>query len=178
MGTSYFGILVNNAGKGKYKTPESAGNVIRYITRTNGDPRSDLIAWGGLGILKYTGVDSVVRQFELAQQLHERNSKQDRFIDHECFSFTEKGAELLAKGNVDLDDLARELAYDFYAADQCQVVYGVHAPDSSDKQLHFHFAVNTFDLAGHKRRENISQTKDRETRFNNIIAAKVKEGLR
>lgn len=177
MSTPYFGKLISNAGKDKYKTPKSIENVIRYITRTNGDPRSDLIAWGGVGILKYTGVNSIISQFKFAQQLYGRNNKQNRFIDHEYFSVTKEGEELLAKGNVDLDDLARELAYDFYDTDQCQVVYGVHAPDSSDKHLHFHFGINTFDLTGHKRRENTSQTKDRETRFNNIIAAKVKEGL-
>lgn len=51
MSTPYFGKLISNAGKDKYKTPKSIENVIRYITRTNGDPRSDLIAWGGVGIL-------------------------------------------------------------------------------------------------------------------------------
>lgn len=177
MSTLFFGKLLTNVGKDNYKEPESVENVIRYITRTNKNPKDDLICWGGFGILEYAGVKSAISQFELAQQLNERNNSRSRFIDHEYFSFTKEGENLLAEGNVDLNELAREMAYDIYSKDQCQVIYAVHGPDAHDDHLNIHFAVNTYDLTGHKRRENKSQTRERETRFNNMIAAKVKEGL-
>lgn len=175
MDTPSFGKLINNAGKGNYKTPESVENVIRYITRTRKHSAPAPIAWGGFGILKYTSMDSIIRQFELVQQLNERNNSESRFIDHEYFSFTKEGEDLLVKNNVDLDELAQELAFDFYNIDQCQVIYGVHPPDTSDNHLHIHFGINTYDLTGHKRRENTSQNTNRNARFQNIIAAKVKE---
>ncbi len=178
MKTSYFGSFINKAGKESYKTPESVENLIRYITRTNRNPKHDLVAWGGAGILECAGIGSIIRQFELAREMNGRCNSQARFIDHEIFSFTKEGEALLAEGNVDLDRLARELASDFYEKDGCQAVYGVHAPDGSDKHLHIHFAVNTFDcITGSKRRENMGSTKERETRFQQVIAARVREGL-
>lgn len=178
MSDTYFGNFINLGGHGNYKTPDSVENVIRYITRTNARPKPGLICWDGIGILKDTGVASVIRQFELAQEMNKRTNPNARYIDHEIFSFSKKGTELLAKGNIDLDSLAWELSADFYHIDKCQVIYAIHAPDENVDNLHIHFAINTFDCCtGKKRRENISQNNEREARFQQIIARIIRESI-
>ena len=174
MKTTSYGTLINKAGNGKYTNQDAPENLIRYITRTNGEPKNDLIAWGGLGILEYKSINSIIGQFGLVQKLHTRNGNFGRFIDHEIFSFTPEGKSLLDENNVDIDRLAREMAYTFYEIDHCQVLYGVHSPSEEDAHLHIHFAINTVSFeSGNKRRENISQTSERNARFQNIIATKL-----
>ena len=174
MKTTSYGTLINKAGNGKYTNQDAPENLIRYITRTNGEPKNDLIAWGGLGILEYQSINSIIDQFSLVQQLHTRNGGFGRLIDHEIFSFTPECESLLDENNVDIDRLAREMAYTFYETDHCQVLYGVHSPSKEDAHLHVHFAINTVSFeTGNKRRENISQTRERNTQLQNIIAARL-----
>lgn len=174
METTFSGKLFNKAGKGKYSTPDTPENIIRYITRTNKNSADDLIAWGGLGILEYKGMDSVIHQFRQVQKLHTRKGNFGRYMDHEIFSFSPEGEYLITANKIDIDSLARKMAYDFYDIDHCQVVYGVHAPFEAGKHLHIHFAINTvcYDT-GNKRRENRRQTKEREGRFQKIIADEI-----
>ena len=174
MKTTSFGTLINKAGNGKYTNQDAPENLIRYITRTKGEPKHDFIAGGGLGILEDNSIDSIIGQFSLAQQLHTRKGDFGRFIDHEIFSFSPKGESLLDENNVDIDRLAREMAYTFYETDHCQVLYGVHSPSEKDAHLHIHFAINTVSFeTGNKRRENIRQTRERNTQFQNMIAARL-----
>lgn len=172
MKTQSYGKLINKAGKGSYTKPESLDNVIRYITRTNRSPKDDLIAWGGLGILESENIDSIVAQFRLVQKLHTRRGRFGRYVDHEVFSLTPEGENLLAENNIDIDCLAREMARDFYDNDHCQILYGVHSPEEEGKHTHIHFAINTVGYTnGQKRRENKGQTNARNRRFQEIVAS-------
>lgn len=174
METESFGKLLNNAGKNNYTDPDSLKNVIKYITGTNGKSKKDVVAWGGLGILEYKDIDSIIRLFAHVQQLHTRRGNFGRYIDHEYFSFSHEGASLVIANNLDIDRLARKMAYDFYNTDRCQVVYGVHSPTEEGKHLHIHFAINTVSyVTGNKRRENKTQTNEREERFQKIIADEI-----
>lgn len=75
---------------------------------------------------------------------------------------------------MDIERLAREMAYTFYETNHCQVLYGVHSPSEEDAHLHIHFAINTVSFeTGNKRRENISQTNDRNSLFQKMIAARL-----
>lgn len=164
------GKLINNAGHGNYTNSDAPEKVIRYVTRTNGKSKDELIAWGGLGILEYNGVESVINQFCITQKLYTRRGSFGRYIDHEFFSFSPKGEYILSQNNLDIDKIARKMAYDIYEQDHCQVIYGVHAPDKNESHLHIHFAINTVNFyTGNKRRENIHETADREKRFQKII---------
>lgn len=169
-----FGSLINNAGKGNYTTPDSIEKVIRYINRTNEKTKDDLITWGGLGITEFEDTDTICKQFKRIQTLYTRNGKFGRYIDHEYFSFSPDTEELLYRESADIDQIARKMAYDFYSLDHCQVVYAVHksknSPQNESSKLHIHFAVNTVNINGKKRRENMRQTKEREERFNKIIS--------
>lgn len=177
MNDSTFGFLKNNAQKRNYKTPDSPENVIRYIIRANKYPKPGLLTWGGIGILQYTDIDSIVQQFNLVSKMNTRHIKNNRFIDHEWFSFNDYGENILYQNNINLARLAWEMASDFYEIDNCQVLYGVHIPDENASHLHIHFAINTFDLTGHKRRENTRQTAERNARFQQIIAAVIQESM-
>lgn len=177
MNTKSYGILINNAGNGRYATPASVDNLLRYITRTNRNPKDDLITWGGLGILENEGIDSIIKQFHIVQKLHTRKGLFGRYIDHEVFSFTPECECQLAAKNIDIDQLAREMAYCFYNEDHCQVLYGVHSPSKEKAHMHIHFAINTVICdTGNKRRESTSQTSERNKQFQNIIAAKLSNG--
>lgn len=169
MKNNEFGRLFNNAGNGKYTTPESLENVIRYVNRTGRKSDEDLVAWGGIGITEFHSTDTICRQFKKVQALYMRNGDFGRYIDHEYFSFTSDAEDLLSRYSIDIDKIARDMAYDFYLPDYYQVVYAVHKSEKEDSKLHIHFAVNTVGLEGKKRRENMSQTKEREERFNKIV---------
>ncbi len=177
MNTKTYGTLINKAGKGCYATPDSVRNVIRYITRTN-KPTNDLISWGGLGILECKGIDSVIEQFHVVQKLHTRKGSFGRYIDHEIFSFTPECENLLAANNVDIDQLAREMAYSFYDRDHCQILYGIHAPLKENAHMHIHFAINTVSYdTGNKRHDDKKQTREENADLQKIIAAKLRDEI-
>ena len=158
--------LFNNAGNGNYTDPKSTEDVIRYVTRTNKQSKKDLLAWGGFGISESLGIKTVINQFHEVQKLNTRKGPFGRYMDHEWYSFSETNHTKLLEYNVDLDSLAREMARDFYERDNCQVVYGIHQPDDTEKHIHIHFAINAVNYDnGNKRRENMRQTKEREKRF-------------
>lgn len=169
------GILVNRAGHSRYVNPEAPERVVKYVTRTNGMPADDLIAWGGIGVAEYLGVDMIVNQISDVQKLYKRKGNFGRYIDHEVYSFSSEEETAVREKNVDIDKVARKMAYDFYDNDDCQVVYGVHKTDGGEKHLHIHFAVNTVNfVTGKKRRENKRQTKERQQRFQKMIDEEIR----
>lgn len=90
-----FGSLINNAGKGNYTNPDSIEKVIRYMNRINRKSNDDLIAWGGLGITEFEGIDTICKQFKRVQTLYTHSGEFGRYIDHEYFSFSSDAEVLL-----------------------------------------------------------------------------------
>lgn len=175
MGNSKFGVLCTKVGHGNYMGPKSIEYVIRYIYRENGKPASDLIAKGGLGVTEFSGTGAIIKQFQLVQKKHTRNGKFGRYIDHEFFSIPHEVEDLIYEYNLDIDAIARKMAYDIYERDQCQVVYGVHRPSGPNEFLHIHFAINTVSyVTGNKRRENKRQLREREVRFQKIVEEEIR----
>lgn len=171
MKTSSNGLLVNNAGKGHYADPSAVKNVIKYVLRKGKKPDKDLLAYGGVGVIEFLGTESIIRQFRAVQKMHTRKGPFGRYIDHECFDFPPEAEHLIYSNSLDVDAIAREIAYDFYEKDHCQVIYGVHRPSGNDAHTHIHFAINTVNyMTGNKRRENTRQTREREARFQKIVA--------
>lgn len=164
------GMLINKAGKGRYLNPDAPEKLIKYVTRMDGKQKDDLVAWGGLGVTEYQDIDTIVSQFYLAQKMHTRSGNFGRYADHEVYSFSHEEESAIDKNKLDVDKIARKMAYDFYRQDNCQVIYGVHAPGKKDKHTHIHFVVNTVNFqTGNKRRESMKQTKKREQRFWKIV---------
>lgn len=173
MSTKTFGILINKDGHKRYLNSDAPEKLIRYITRTNGKDTQDLISWGGAGVLEYS-VESVIDQFYFAQKAHTRRGNFGRYINHALFCFSPEGEYTIAKNNMDVDQLARQMARDIFEEDHCQVVYGVHNPDKTDPHLHIHFAINAVNYqTGGKRHENMSQTRKRNEQFNKIISSEI-----
>lgn len=164
------GLLLNKAGKKRYFNEDAHARLIRYVTRTNGMPKDGLAAWGGLGVAEFMGVAAVIDQFCEVQKTHTRQGGFGRRADHEVYSFSRDEERLIRENRLDVDGIARAMAYDFYERDHCQVVYGVHKPDNNDSHLHVHFVINSVDYAtGNKRRENRRQTRERQERFGRIV---------
>lgn len=177
MKTASIGFLKNNAGHGRYHEPSAVENVIKYETRKNRNPKNDLVAYGGIGVMEFLGIDCMCSQIRAVQQMRTRKGDLGRYIDHEIFSLTSEDGQLIQKSHLDIDAIAREMAYDFYEKDHCQVVYAVHRPSGEDAHTHIHFAVNTVNyMDGNKRRENKRQTREREERFQKIVADAIREG--
>lgn len=170
-----YGKLLNKAGHDRYANPDAPKKVLEYISRTNGMPTDDLVAWGGLGVWEFLGVDIVIDQFYVAQKKHTRKGDFGRYVDHEIFSFSTEAENAINESKLDVDEIARKMAYDIYDYDNCQVAYAVHHRSEIDKYLHIHFVINTVNyITGNKRRENINQTKEREKRFNKIVDDAIK----
>lgn len=176
MNSNKHEILVNNAAAGNYIKQSDVEGVIRYVVRQNKSPKEDLVCWGGLGITEFSNVETIIQQFKAVHKLHCRNGSFGRYIDHEEYSFFHETEQALYAANADLDDLARQMAYDFYNNDHCQVIYAVHRPKEESKHLHFHFAINTVNyLNGNKRRENFKDNKARSERFNKMVRETIGE---
>ena len=174
MGTETFGIYVNKDGDGRYRNPDAPEKLIRYITRTNGKDEKDLISWGGEGVLDCCGVEFVINQFYFAQKAHTRNDDFGRYMSHTLFSLSDNGAKTILEKNIDFDCIARQMARDIFEHDHCQVVYGIHLPDKSDPHIHIHFAINAVNYrTGGKRHENMTQTHERNKRFNQLISDEI-----
>ena len=114
-----YGILISMAGKGRYRNPDAPEKLIRYITRTNGKPDDDLIAWGGLGVTEDAGADAVAGQFGTVQGTYGRGGSFGRYMDHEVFSLSEEAERALADCHADPDGIARRMARDIYENDHC-----------------------------------------------------------
>lgn len=164
------GLLVNQAGKGRYFNRDAPDLLIRYVTRTDRKPADDLITWGGLGVAEFMGIEAMGSQFHAVQEMHKQKGSFGRRADHEVYSFSMEEMQIIEEENLDVDRIARKMAYDFYDRDHCQVVYGVHKPDKGHAHMHVHFAVNTVKYTtGNKRRENMRQTRERQERFSQIV---------
>ena len=158
--------LINCAGKGHYTNLDAPEKLLRYANRTNGQSNYDLITWGGLGILEFLDMITNIDLFEHVQRKRSRKGNFGRYMDHEIYSFSDESEASIKKYNVDVDKLARKMAYDFYNTDNCQVIYAVHKPSEKDTHMHIHFVINTVNFVNcNKRRENMRQTKEREARF-------------
>ena len=154
--------------------PDAPEKLIRYITRTNGQDRNDLISWGGEGVLDCYGVETVIKQFCFAQKAHTRHDDFGKYMNHTLFSFSDEGAEYILEKNVDFDCIARQMARDIFEHDHCQVVYGVHLPDKNDSHIHIHFAINAVNYrTGGKRHENMTATRERNRLFNQRISDEI-----
>lgn len=175
MSTKTFGLYLNKDGHKKYFNSDAPEKLIRYVTRTNGKDTQDLISWGGAGILEYS-VESVIDQFYFAQKAHTRGGDFGRYMSHELFSFSSEGEYNILKSGTDIDQISRQMARDIFEQDHCQVVYGIHNPDKTEPHLHIHFAINAVNYCtGDKRRENMTQTHNRNIRFNKIISDIISE---
>lgn len=173
MKTPSMGLLLNMAGHNNFTEPKAVGNLIKYIFRENKNPSSDLIAKGGVGVIEFCGTENIISQFLAIQEIHTRKGDFGRYIYHEIFSFSPDTAQYISAQHPDMDAIAREMAYDFYERDRCQVIYGVHdlSGDPPDRNIHIHFAINAVNyINGKKRRENKRETEEREARFNKIVA--------
>lgn len=176
MNTESKNLLINRAGKKRYTDLISIDNLIKYVTRTNGQSDEDLISWGGLGVTEFLGIPEIINQFHLVQKMHTRQGNFGRYIDHELFTLSSEEIFRVCEKNIDLDKVAREMAYDFYNRDNCQVVYGVHCPPNG--HIHFHFAINTVNYTnGKKRRENKKQTSERNLYFQKILDNEINKNL-
>lgn len=162
--------FLNKAGHNKYNHPDAVDNVIKYISRENGDPREDLICQGTLGAVDFKGTDTIIQQFKCVQELHTRKGKFGRYIDHEIYSFSNAEIQAFEENNIPPDVVARNMAMDIFQ-EGFQVHYGVHKPDAKNKHTHIHFAVNTVNFdTGNKRHENKKSTNERKQRLENIVA--------
>ena len=174
MNTNFFGKLINKDGNNKYTNSDAPEKLIRYVTRTGGKPDNDLLAWGGLGILEYGGIELPINQFYHAQEAHTRKGDFGKYMNHEIFSFSLAGEHVILQNNLDIDEIARRMARDIFEQDHCQVIYGVHAPNNAEKHLHIHFAINAVNYrTGGKRHENMTQTLERNRRFNQLISDEI-----
>lgn len=176
MKNSNYGLLLNKAGKRKYFNIKAAKNLIRYVTRTNGLSKDDLITWGGIGVAEFMGPDGMIRQFGDVQQMHRRKGGFGRYADHEVYSCSSVEERLIKEKKIDVDKIARKMAYDFYEKDHCQVVYGAHTKDRGNDCIHIHFVINSVNFAtGNKRRENMRQTQERQDRFRQILKEEIEK---
>lgn len=170
MKNSNHGLLLNKAGEGKYTKIKATENLIRYVTRTNKKKKDDLITWGGVGVAEFTGPEGMISQFGTAQKMHRRKGGFGRYADHEIYSCSSVEERLIKEKRIDVDKIARKMAYDFYERDHCQVVYGAHTKDEGNDFIHIHFIINSVDYTtGNKRRENMRQTQERQERFRQIL---------
>lgn len=176
MKSSEYGLLLNKARKGKYSNFQDMVYLIRYVTRTNGKPDNDLITWGGIGVAEFTGTEGMTRQFEDVQKMHRRKGKFGRYVDHEIYSCSSVEERHIKEKKIDVDKIARKMAYDFYERDHCQVVYGAHTKDSGNDCIHIHFVINSVNFTtGNKRRENMRQTRERQDRFRQILKEEIEK---
>lgn len=164
-------LYLNKSGNNSYLTPNSVENLIRYITRTNGQDDSDLVAWGCYGAPDFLGIEAVINEFISIQKQYKRNGDFGRYIDHTIYSFSPESKEFIEKYDVDVESIARHMAYDIYTSDDCQVVYAVHNHiENSKEHLHIHFAINTINFStSKKRRENKQLTNARQKEFRNYV---------
>lgn len=177
MNDKNFGIYLNKDNRGAYCNPDAPEKLIRYVTRASGERKQELVSWGGAGVLEYS-VESVIDQFYFAQKAHTRRGNFGRYINHALFCFSPKGEYAIAKNDMDVDQIARQMARDIFEQDHCQVVYGIHNPDKTEPHLHIHFAINAVNYCtGNKRRENMTQTYNRNIRFNKIISDIISEKI-
>ncbi len=171
MSDKKFGIYLNKDKHETFCNPDAPEKLINYITRASGERKQELVSWGGAGVLEYS-VESVIDQFYFAQKAHTRHGDFGRYMSHTLFAFSPEGEYAVNKNDIDVDEIARQMARDIFEQDHCQVVYGVHKPDKTEPHLHIHFAINTVNYrTGGKRHENKTQTSARNQRLNAIISA-------
>ena len=111
MDEKNFGIYLNKDKRGAYCNPNAPEKLIKYVTRAGRERKQELVSWGGVGVLEYS-VESVIDQFYFAQKAHTRRGNFGRYMSHTLFAFSPEGEYAVDKNDMDVDEIARQMARD------------------------------------------------------------------
>lgn len=170
------GMLINKAGRGRYRTEKSVKALILYVLREREDEdrKDELLCWGACGAAEWGGVGEIVGAFDAVRQTYGRKGEFVRYIDHEIYLFSDEEQRGLRMDAAAFDRVAREMAEDIYR-EGYQVVYGIHKKEGKEG-VHVHLAVNTVSYReDRKRREDMAGTQRREERFQQIVQEGIRE---
>ena len=140
--------------------------LLRYVTRTNGSDKEDLVGVGCRGVQLSRGIETAARQFKQVQGAYDKGFKKNRrHCFHEVFAFSPEMSGLLTDALV--MEMAREMSL-VYWENGFQVVYGAH--QTGDGKYHTHFALNTVNVqTGKKWHTDFDDTEERTRLFRGIV---------
>lgn len=161
--------------KGNYSNYNAVGNTINYITRNTDkleERKSELLAWGGYGVL-FLSPESAIRCFRVLQENENINRRGGQRVIHEFFSMVndegiDEGAYIVSRlGTGAMVQLAYECARLYYN-EGFQVVFAIHYDPG--KKYHIHFVVNAISfINGLKFKETLQHMGTIENAMNEII---------
>ena len=152
--------------RGKYENENVIENVIRYVTRSSvrENRRSNLIAYGGLGVRTFGSIEDIIFQMQIVQEIFNIKGRKGKRLLHETFNIMDIEFEEMGKDFGKVYALAYDCCQYYYSLGH-QVVFAVHY--EQDKRVHIHFVVNTINFFnGLKFHNFISDAQRREHTFN------------
>ena len=143
--------LMINIGKNNFKNPDSASNLIRYITRTrpNETRQDELLAYGfNYGNAYVKPLEELIHEIEAVHRIYNSTDclmcHYTMLISDKDFYFMENDLSRLCHFASDACDYLFQLGH--------QACYAIHY--SKNEKLHIHFAINSVNyLTGCKLRQ-------------------------
>ena len=129
---------------GKYANDDALENVIRYVTRTRPiDDGNDLFSSGVCGADYTGGIDTVITQFQITEDLYNIDTRGGRRVFHEVFSLAPFELQTVSSDIIynALFIAGRKASLDYFNQG-FQVVYAVHISNHP----HIHFAINAINF--------------------------------
>ncbi len=132
-------ILINEGKRHSYRNYDAIKKTVKYVTRNNGSDRSDLIGYGGSGIILHKGIKNTIRSMEQVQTAWNVEEIIGPRLYHYVLDLTPKDTHLFHHDKNKMCQYAY-MCSDFFFQKGYQNVFGIHSkPDDS---IHIHFIIS------------------------------------
>lgn len=132
-------IMINIRKKNDYQNYDALKKTVKYVTRNNGSGRSDLIGYGGSGVILRKGINNTIRSMEQVQTAWNVEKIIGPRLYHYVLDLTPEDTLLFHYDKNKMCQYAY-MCSDFFFQKGYQNVFGIHRkPDDS---IHIHFIIS------------------------------------
>lgn len=133
-------VLINLNEKNKYQNYDALDKTIKYVTRNNGSDRSDLIGFGGSGVMLHKGISNLIYSMKLPQNIWNVNQSIGPRLYHFVLDLSLEETHLFHNDKCRMCQYANMCTNVFFE-NGYQCVYGIHI--KLDGSIHIHFIISS-----------------------------------
>lgn len=160
-------VLINTNKRNDYQNYDVLDKTIRYVTRNNGSDRSDLIGYGGAGVILHKGINNLIYSMELPQNIWNIGQIVGPKLYHWVLDLTLEETQLFHNDKSKMCQYAKMCSCAFWERGY-QCIYGIHI--NPDNSIHIHFVISALNyIDGLRFSRETMQLCQYESYFNGLL---------
>lgn len=137
-------VLINKNNKNDYQNYDAIKKVVRYVTRNNGSDRSDLIGYGGAGVILHKGINNLIYSMELPQNIWNIGQIIGPRLYHYVLDLTLEETQLFRNDKSKMCQYA-DMCSNVFLERGYQCIYGIHIKPNNS--IHIHFVISALNYS-------------------------------